>query len=193
MPQRALAPLTPPSTSPLRSRLWWSYQRYVFALGAVALLIAAASVTAAALLSWWWALGCLVSIPLARFAASIWSHYPRKVELTLSALALIEDKTFSPDLLRNYCGDPCYRVVADEILRYTGRNAVERREVIRAHHEALSQARAEVVVIEHTARTEQQDPFMAAGQPLPARLSVRFDQRPQPHPVTEDKDTDEHP
>jgi hypothetical protein len=106
MPQRALAPLPLPSTSPLRSRLWWSYQRYVFALGAGALLIAAASVTVAALWSWWWALGCLVSVQLARFAASIWGHYPREVELTLRALASIEDKTFSPDLLRNYCGDP---------------------------------------------------------------------------------------
>lgn len=116
-----------------RARLWLSYHRY-------ALLLSAGSAASAlfplvvAPRTWWVWLPCLgLAIALGAFARDIFERGDRKREATERLTARIEDKTFEPEAVRHLCGDPCSRVVANEVLARAGIPRAERARLVRQY------------------------------------------------------------
>lgn len=113
-----------------RARLWLSYQRYALLMAAVP-----SAVVGAVAWRWpsaWWAWGPLaLFLPwFYRTALDIWRRFPRKMRATLLADLRIRAGRFEPRMVRRYCGDPCFRVVAVEILTRAGIPSAERRRLI---------------------------------------------------------------
>jgi hypothetical protein len=115
-----------------RIRLWLSYQRYALLLAALAAALTGALVLASP--AWYlWAAAVPPLLALVVFAARIGGQLPRKLRATALASRRIASGRFRPHALRGYCGDPCYRVVAREILVRAGVPAAERRALIRRY------------------------------------------------------------
>lgn len=113
-----------------RARLWLSYQRYALLMGLV-------PVAVVGLVAWrwpgaWWAWGplALAAVPFVRFAIDIYGRWPRKIRATMLADRRIASGRFRPVMVRRYCGDPCFRVVAREILRRADITGAEQRTLI---------------------------------------------------------------
>lgn len=119
----------PPLSRATRARLWISYQRYA----AVLLLAPLAALALAAWLTPWWVTALLVLPALAplRFSLSVAARWPRKLRATQVALWRQRQGQFSPASVRGSCGDPCFRVVAAEILARAGLDRRARRRLIR--------------------------------------------------------------
>lgn len=114
-----------------RLRLWFSYQRYAFILVVLPVGVVAALIGVAP--SWWWLWGpvALVALKFVAFAVEVYGRWPRKMRATLLADRRIAAGRFRPEMVRRYCGDPCFRVVAREILRRAGVDRPTRQQLIR--------------------------------------------------------------
>jgi hypothetical protein len=134
-----------------RVRLWLRYQRYAFVLVAVPTAV----VTLAAITLPWWAailLGLCAIAPV-RFGVEVWFRYPRKIRATRVALARIQAGSFHHTSIKNHCGDPCFRLVADEVLARAGMCRAERRLVITGYREQLKQEDSMLVLVDHVRGT----------------------------------------
>lgn len=124
------------------ARLWLSYQRYAFLMFGLP-----AAGTAALAVAWphaWWAWGpaALVTLKLWAFALTIWQRWPYKLKSTLRFQRQIAAGRFDPERVRPFTGDPCFRVVAREVLRRAQLRGAEQAALIarlRAEHEAAGQ------------------------------------------------------
>lgn len=114
-----------------RVRLWCSYQRYAFLLVAAAGAIVAGVALLAPDLWYVWALAALPVLRILAFAAEVYRRFGRKMRATALAARRIAQGRFHARSVRGYCGDPCFRVVAHEILRRAGVERRERRRLIR--------------------------------------------------------------
>jgi hypothetical protein len=83
---------------------------------------------------------------LCSFAIEVGRRWPRKVRATNLATARIRRGTFSPASVRRYCADPCFRVVAAEILRRAGLSRRQRVELLR-RFAAEERARPDILVL----------------------------------------------
>jgi hypothetical protein len=134
-----------------RVQLWLRYQRYAFVLVAVPTAI----VTLAAIMLPWWAallLGLCAIAPV-RFGVEVWFRYPRKVRATRVAIARIQSGSFHHASIKRHCGDPCFRLVADEILARAGMPRAERRLVISRYREQLNKEDSMLVLVDHVRGT----------------------------------------
>ncbi len=127
MPARAPRTLGPIE----RARLWVSYQRYAFLMAGVPL-----AATLAVAVRWpgaWWAWAPMVALTLKlwAFAATIWQRWPYKRVATLRFQRQIDAGRFTPDSLRSFCDDPCFRVVAREVARRAGIRGAAQRALLR--------------------------------------------------------------
>jgi hypothetical protein len=128
-------------------RLWLSYQRYAIAL----VLAPAALVVAAAVALPWWAAGALglaASWPMG-FGLIVLRRWSRKLRATHLADRRIAAGRFRATSLRPYCGDPCFRVVAHEILRRAGWPRDERRRLVASLRGELARERELSFVVDH--------------------------------------------
>ena len=134
-----------------RLRLWLRYQRY----GLLLVGVPAATVTLAVAWAPWWlaALAVVAGVPPARFGIEVLGRWPRKVRMTRIALARIERGSFAVTSVKGACGDPCYRIVADEILARAGLPRSERRRLIRHYAEQHRRERDVRVLIDHVRGT----------------------------------------
>ncbi|HVK88454.1 MAG TPA: hypothetical protein VM513_30250 [Kofleriaceae bacterium] len=134
-----------------RARLWLSYQRYGLALVGAPF----AAVGGAAVLAPWWVamLVGLVAIAPVRFGVEVLGRWPRKLRATRISLGRIKAGRFRPEHIRSYCGDPCFRVVAHEILTRAGIPRAERRRIVARFREELRRERDVLVVIDHVRGT----------------------------------------
>lgn len=134
-----------------RVRLWFHYQRYAFVL----LGVPTALVVAAALALPWWAalLVALPSLAPVRFGVEVWSRWPRKLRATRVALARIEAGSFHHASIKRHCGDPCFRLVADEVLKRAGLPRSERKLVISGYAEQLRKEDSMLVLVDHVRGT----------------------------------------
>jgi hypothetical protein len=137
-------------------RLWLRYQRYA----ALLVLLALATFAAGLWATWSWRWGALswllvvpVALRVAGFAVEVVRAYPRKLRATALAWRRIERGSFTPVAVRGWCGDPCWRVVADEVLRKAGLPRAERRRVIADYAAQLRREAGETIVIDHRAGT----------------------------------------
>lgn len=137
----------PPLPTLTRVRLWLGYQRYGFVLVGAPV----AAVAAAAVLTPWYValLVALAGLAPARFGVEVLSRWPRKLRATRVAFARIEAGRFSPRAVKPYCGDPCFRLVADEVLARAGTPAAERRRLIRQYGAQLRRERDVLVLVDH--------------------------------------------
>ena len=160
-----------------RARLWLSYQRYGLLLCSSAVV----PVTVALLwpwLYWVWAPLALLALPPMRFGVTVLGRWPRKLRATLVAEHRIRRGRFRPESVRSYCGDPCFRLVAHEILTRAGMPAAERRALVarlRAEHEASSRV---LLLVDHATgtvftvqdgRVESRSPVSGASAPESSR------------------------
>ena len=143
-----------------RLRLVASYQRYAVLLLAVAaaLLFAANWVDA-----WWaWAVAVIGAVKLVAFMVEIAARLPDKIRLTAVAQRRINAGRFRPSHVRNHCGDPCFRVVAHEILRRAGTPAGQRRRLIARFSSEVHAESHETYVFDH----RQGQVFRSEGERL---------------------------
>jgi len=109
---------------------------------------------AAIMLPWWAAiLVGLCAIAPVRFGVEVWFRYPRKVRATRVAMARIASGSFHHASIKRHCGDPCYRIVADEVLARSGMPRAERRLVISRYREQLRQEDSMLVLVDHVRGT----------------------------------------
>ncbi len=118
-----------------RIRLWLSYQRYALLMGGLPVVIWSAIVWTWPDAWWAWAPLALVALWFVRQSVDIYGRFPRKMRATLLADHRIATGRFRPRSIRRYCGDPCFRVVAREILRRAGIPPAERRRIIELYAE----------------------------------------------------------
>jgi hypothetical protein len=133
------------------ARLFVSYQRY----GALLLVAPIAVVIAVARIAPWWAalLVGLAGIAPVRFGVEVVARWPRKLRATRIAVARIAAGSFSAASVRPYCGDPCFRVVATEILARAGMARHERKTLVRSFQEQLRQENSVRVLVDHVRGT----------------------------------------
>jgi hypothetical protein len=130
-------------------RLWFSYQRYGFLLvgSAVALPLGAWI----GLHSWWlMAIAVLLALPAFIFGMNALARWPEKVRATKLADRRIAAGRFDPLDVRPFCGDPCFRVVANELLRRASVPRCERRRVIAELRAQVDRENNMGVMIDHT-------------------------------------------
>jgi len=132
-------------------RLWLSYQRYALLLVGAPAACVALAVTRLP----WWAAGLIAVAGLApaRFGVTVLARWPRKLRATRVGLARIAAGTFTPASIRSYCGDPCFRVVARELLAASGVPGAERRAIV---HRFTGELRAEgsvAMLVDHVRGT----------------------------------------
>jgi hypothetical protein len=111
-----------------RAGLWLRYQAYGLVLvggGAAALSLAAAHAPL-------WVAIPVAALALAPvgFGITVLRRWPRKLRATRIAQRRIDSGRFTPSSVRSFCGDPCFRVVAREILRRAGLGRAERRALV---------------------------------------------------------------
>lgn len=119
--------LDPPYVVGLFFRL--SVYAWLLLLGAAAL--AALPLLLSSSLVWWGVLAWVVALMLSAWASSILLQFPRKVALVRRYRWLHDQGQFEPADIAHLCGDPCYRLVASEILRFTAHRGA-RKSLIRA-------------------------------------------------------------
>ena len=72
----------------------------------------------------------LIALVPFKFGVTVLARWPRKLRATRIAELRIRSGRFAPASVRPYCGDPCFRVVAREILRRGGVSRADRRDLI---------------------------------------------------------------
>jgi len=128
----------PPMRIGKKFLLFLSYQRYS------ALIVGTTAIVLWLVAPWLWeatgglfaplkwgirGLLALLLIPI-RFAIEIAFKWPRKLRATVIAFARIDAGRFSEKSIQKYCEDPCFRVVAHQILRKAGYTREARSETI---------------------------------------------------------------
>ncbi|MGE5185523.1 MAG: hypothetical protein ACM31C_25845 [Acidobacteriota bacterium] len=128
-------------------RLFVSYQRYGFLLVGAPV---AAFALAAAYAPWWLAaIVALAGIAPARFGIDVLLRWPRKLRATRLGLARMQHGSFAPASVRRYCSDPCFKVVARELLARAGVPPGERRALVRRFADEVRRERDFVVLVDH--------------------------------------------
>jgi hypothetical protein len=151
-----------------RVRLWCSYQRYALLLVASAAAIVAGIALAAPDVWYAWALAALPVLKILAFAAEVYQRFGRKMRATALAARRIAEGRFHARSVRGYCGDPCFRVVAHEILRRAGKGRRERRRLIRGF---TAEARGPALVVSFN--PDNPDPIQVRGSLVADRRSAR--------------------
>lgn len=131
-----------------RVRLWISYQRYALLLGLAPVCLVGATVLAAPGAWWAWGPLALISIGPLRFAVEVYGRLPRKLRATLLADRRHAAGRFRAEMVRPYCGDPCFRVVAHEMLRRAGLPPAERRTLIRKFRAEQAERGHQLVLVD---------------------------------------------
>jgi hypothetical protein len=123
------------------------YQAYGLALVGGGLALAA---LALARLPWW--LGGLAALatlwPLG-FGVEVLRRWPRKLRAARVAERRVASGRFRPAQVRSLCGDPCFRVVARDILTGAGVPRRQRRRIIAGYRAELAREQRTAFVVDH--------------------------------------------
>jgi len=127
-------------------RLWLSYQRYAFVLGGLAGGVVAGVALYDPAAWYLWLVAAVPVVKLLQLTAEVAGRWQRKLRATALAARRLETGRFKPQFVENYCGDPCFRVVAREILCRAGIDRAERRRLIR-EYTGRAKARSDVILM----------------------------------------------
>lgn len=133
-------------------RLWLSYQRYSFLLAGTAFGIVAAVALYDPSAWYLWLVAAYPVYKLATFTVEVYRRWPRKLRATLLAKRRIAAGRFSPKFVENYCGDPCFRVVARAILKRAGIDRPQRRRLIREYSKRAKERSSVILMVNHETR-----------------------------------------
>jgi hypothetical protein len=121
---------------------------------------------------WWtWLVAAIPGVWVGNFAIIVLGRFPRKLRLTAIADRRIAQGTFSPRSVAGYCEDPCFRVVAHEVLRRAGVPAAERRALVEQFAAQASENATGMLVFDHERGTVTQ--FDGEGRLLSTTTSTR--------------------
>ncbi|MBU1244746.1 hypothetical protein KJ612_16230, partial [Myxococcota bacterium] len=148
-----------------RQRLGYflSYNRYALLI----LLLSLAVPTVLFLFFRWyfWVPATLVALRALYWAWHIARQYPKKLHITKKMALAQQNRTFQNEDIVKYCGDPCYRVVAHQVLAQARVPAGERRRLVREYVEQahdlahalvfVDREKGRVVTIINGVKTEQ--------------------------------------
>lgn len=136
-----------------RARLWLSYQRYGMLLcgGGVALPATVALLWPG--LFWVWGPLALLMLKPIGFGVTVLRRWPKKLRATLIAEHRLQRGRFRPESVRSYCGDPCFRLVAHEILTRAGMPAAERRALVARLRAEYEQSARVLLLVDHATGT----------------------------------------
>lgn len=112
------------------------------------------------------ALFLLLLIPI-RFAIDIALKWPRKLRATTIAFARIDAGRFSEQSVRRFCEDPCFRVVAGEILHKAGYSREERSETISRFKKLAQEPLFIMSISSDTSEPVRVDGVLFSSNPLP--------------------------
>jgi len=134
-----------------RVRLWLRFQRYGLLLVGAPLVAVVVAVRA---MPWWVAMFVgIVGLAPARFGVEVLSRWPKKLRALRIGIARIRAQRFTVTSIKPYCGDPCFRVVADELLRRAGEPRAARRDAIRRYANDLREQERMLVLVDHVRGT----------------------------------------
>ncbi len=133
------------------ARLWLSYQRYAFLL----LGVPVAAFACAVVWTPWWlaAIVGVVALAPARFGIEVLGRWPRKLRATRVGLARIRAGSFAASSVRGYCDDPCFQVVARELLARAGMPRAKRRALVRDFAVQRRREQSVAMIIDHVTGT----------------------------------------
>jgi hypothetical protein len=128
-----------------------SYQRYALLLGASSGALASSG----AWLVWagHWFLGgplLLAALPLGSFCAGVSSRLTEKMRITAVAQRRIDAGRFEPEMVQDFCGDPCFRVMAREVLRRSGLDRKQAAALVSHYRGILDEESGQTLIIDHT-------------------------------------------
>ena len=128
-----------------------SYQRYALLLGGSCGALAGSGVW----LVWTghWMVGCpllLAALPLASFCAGVSSRLSEKMRITAVAQRRIDAGRFEPQMVQDFCGDPCFRVMAREVLRRSGLDRAQAAALVSQYRGILEEESGQTLIIDHT-------------------------------------------
>ncbi|MBN2722588.1 MAG: hypothetical protein JXR95_00795 [Deltaproteobacteria bacterium] len=116
---------------PKKLKLYFSFNRYAYLLLISGILLPLSSLILKP--AWWW-LTLLLLFPaiwMIKWAYFIHSQTSKKFHILKKQMFEHSESGGELSPLSKYCGDPCYRVVADEILIQRNVGFFERRKIIR--------------------------------------------------------------
>lgn len=131
-----------------RALLWLSYNRYFFLL-----VLAAAALLALPLVPvrgsyWAWFVTAPAALVVLNFAVTIPAKHHRKLRATKRSLARLSLGTFKPEGVAKYCGDPCSRVLADQVLKQAGVARKERRRLISEYARQAEERSGQLLIVD---------------------------------------------
>lgn len=136
---------TAPMGTGTRIRLWLIFNLYLFVAAGLALALGGLAFFVPGWLAVPMGLGVL---PLGQLAWSIGAKHHKKLRAVGRAMTRIEHGTFEPGQVVRYCGDPCSRLVAHEILRRAGYGRAERRRIVQEGTTANREADRQLVLVD---------------------------------------------
>ena len=128
-----------------------SYQRYAFLLTIISLSLLGGGAWLVAVERWYFGVPlALGGIKVASFAVGVASRLSQKMRVTGVAQRRIDAGRFEPEMVRNFCGDPCFRVMAREVLRRAGLEGRERDALVAQYQAMLDEESGQTLIIDHT-------------------------------------------
>lgn len=132
------------------ARLWVSYQRYATLLFALALGLGGAGVYLIDMGSWYFGVPAgLVALKVFGFGVMVASRIPEKMRITAVAQRRIDAGRFDPLMVRDFCEDPCFRVMAHEVIGRAGIRGAKRRTLVREYTSAVQEESGQTLIIDH--------------------------------------------
>lgn len=101
------------------------------------------------------------------FAIQVAMKWPRKLRATTIAFARIDRGRFSEPSIRHYCEDPCFRVVAGEILRKAGYSREARSETISRFKKLAQEPLFTMSISPDASEPVRVDGVLFSSNPLP--------------------------
>jgi hypothetical protein len=132
-------------------RLWLSYQRYAMLLFALALGLGFGGAYGS--FEGYWYLGvpvALIGLKVGSFGAMVAARIPEKMRITGVAQRRIDAGRFEAGMVRDFCEDPCFRVMASEVLRRSGVDNAQRRKIVREFTASVKEEAGQTLIIDHT-------------------------------------------
>jgi hypothetical protein len=137
-----------------RFELFWvavSYQRYAFLLAFIASGLLGGGVWLSTAGYWYFGVpAALGAVKVGAFSAGVASRLSEKMRVTAVAQRRIDAGRFEPAMVRNFCGDPCFRVMAREVLRRAGLGRRERDALVAQYQAMLDEESGQTLIIDHT-------------------------------------------
>jgi hypothetical protein len=128
--------------------LYFSFNRYTYLILAGTFAVIFPIILF--LFSWWWLWVplCLIGLWFLKFSFNIHAQTSKKFHITKKWIFNIKHENAEMDEMIKYCEDPCYRVVAKEILIQKGIGSKERKKIINDYKEEAIKRNKMIIIVD---------------------------------------------